>query len=300
MSETVLHDLNDMAVFAAVAEAGSLTLAAERCGLPKSNVSRRLARLEQRLGIRLLERNTRNLRLTEAGAIYLRHCRHMVQAAAEADQCMAHQLEVPRGILRITAPVTLGQQLVAGLLPDYLQQYPQVRVELILADRVFDLRNDAVDVAIQTGPLPDSTLVAQRLGEYTLHVYAARAYLEQHGRPDHPRALAHHRCLAMGNMITPNVWGLHNGVQQQDIRIVPCATVNDFTSLQLLVAQGVGIALLPDFFCTRTPGSDKRLVRILPDWAALPTTLYAVYPSQLGVTPKVKALVVLLQAALHP
>ena len=299
MSETILRDLNDMAVFVAVAELGSLSRAADKFDLPKSNVSRRLARLEERLGISLLERNTRSLRLTEAGAIYLRHCRRMVQAAEEADQCMDHQLEVPRGILRITAPVTLGQQLVAGLLPEYLQQYPQVQVELILSDRVFDLRNDAVDVAVQTGPLPDSTLVAQRVGQYTLHLYASRSYLDSAGEPDNPAVLVQHPCLAMGNMITPNVWVLHKGSQQQEVRIAPLATVNDFTSLQLLVVKGIGIALLPDYFCSKPTHRDESLVRVLPEWSLTPIPLYAVYPSQLGVTPKVKAFVARLRMALQ-
>ena len=300
MNETTLRDLNDMAIFVAIADAGSLTLAASRTGLPKSNVSRRLMRLEQRLGTRLMERNTRSLRLTAAGALYLRHCRRMVQAAEEADRCMDYQLEVPRGILRISAPVTLGQQLITGLLPAYLARYAQVQVELILSERPFDLRNEAIDVAVQTGPLPDSTLVAQRVGQYTLHLYAARGYLQQHGTPEQPEALLQHRCLALGNMITPNVWVLQQAARQQEIRINPVASVNDFTALQLLVASGSGIALLPDYFCTRPIGNDARLVRILPHWASPPTPLYAVYPSQLGVTPKVKAFVGLLREALNP
>lgn len=299
MSETIVRDLNDMAVFVAVAEMGSLTRAADYLDMPKSNISRRLARLEERLSLRLLERNTRSLRLTEAGTLYLRHCQRMVQAAEEADQCMDYELEIPRGIIRITAPVTLGQQLVASLLPRYLQENPQMRAELMLSNQPVDLRHEAIDLAVQAGPLPDSSLMAQRIGQCTLHLYASHAYIQAFGEPQHPVELAQHRCLTMGTMTSPDQWLLFNKQEQAEVRVVPLVTVNDFMSLQLLVKQGTGIGLLPDYFCTKQAQNDTSLKRILGEWALAPTQLYAVYPSPTSLTPKTKVFVELLKQALH-
>ena len=188
-----MDQLKRMAVFAEVVAAGSLSGAARQLGMTPSAVSQHLRQLEDALGLALLHRSTRKLTLTEAGARYVEGCTAMVAAARAADHALARHRDEPEGELRITAPIGMGGLLAQALLP--LRNHPRLRISLLLDDAVVDLIEERVDIALRTGSLPDSSLVARRLGQMAAQICAAPAYLAERGWPQHPRDLAQHAWL---------------------------------------------------------------------------------------------------------
>ncbi|MBT6118686.1 MAG: LysR family transcriptional regulator, partial [Rhodospirillaceae bacterium] len=191
-----MDHLAGMAVFAKVVEARSFTAAAEQLGLSKSAVSKQISRLEDRLGIRLLNRTTRRLSLTEAGAAYYERCARIVAEAEAADLAITHLQSEPRGVLQVNAPMSFGIAHVAPAIPDFLERYPELRVDMTLNDRVVDLVDEGFDVAIRIGALADSSLIARRLAESRMVAVAAPGYLQRHGAPDRPEDLERHNCLS--------------------------------------------------------------------------------------------------------
>lgn len=282
------RDLNDMAIFARIVEAGTLTAAAARLGLPKSNISRRLARLEDALNVRLLERTTRSLRLTEIGEIYFRHCQRLLEEVDHAEESIAALAEAPRGLLRVSTSITIGQHLLAPLLATFMVALPEVRLQLQLTTRRVDLIHEGFDLAIRAGELEDSSLVGRRLCQSTLSWCASPAYLKAYGKPGHPGELAGHDCLLLAE--TDGVRHVHligqNG--QERFRIEPHAIVNDFSTLRTLAIAGAGIALMPDYMIGPAVG-EQQLTRIMPNWSSPPIDIHALFPSHRGATPKVRA-----------
>jgi len=276
--------LNGMVVFANIVDHGGITAAARALKLPKSNVSRRLAQLEDRLGVRLLERTTRKIRLTEIGEIYYRHCRRIVEEVEHADLSIAHSLEVPRGTLRVSTSVTVGQHLVAPLLPGFIRAFPEVRVSLQLSNRRVDLIEEGYDLAIRIGRLEDSTLISRSLGRSELSVYGATKYLRTHSIPKRLTDLAKLDCLVMSHEETGHVWNLAGPSGIKRIKIEPRAIVNDFAVLERMVLDGLGVALLPNYVAR-----SSKLTRILPKWSVPSVELHAIYPSHRGATPKMRA-----------
>jgi LysR family transcriptional regulator AphB len=286
----MMRDLNDMALFALVVETGSFTAAAARAGLPKSTVSRRLARLEERLGVRLIERSTRRLRVTEAGEAYRAHCQRILEEADRAEQTVQALLGAPRGPLRLTASVSVGQCLLAPVLGLFLARYPDIEVHLELTNRRVDLLAEQFDLALRIGPLEDTRLVARTLGDTRLRLCASPDYLARAGVPETPADLARHATLAMRDVaLRTDRWTLigPDGISRPSLR--PRAVVNDFMILHQLALAGQGIVCLPTF----VGGEDLaagRLVPVLPAWTGPGKPLSAVYPSARGATPKLRAL----------
>ncbi len=282
------RDLNDMAIFARIVEAGTLTAAAARLGLPKSNISRRLARLEDALNVRLLERTTRSLRLTEIGEIYFRHCQRLLEEADHAEESIATLAEAPRGLLRVSTSITIGQHLLAPLLAAFMVAFPEVRLQLQLTTRRVDLVHEGFDLAIRAGELEDSSLVGRRLCQSTLSWFASPAYLKAYGKPGHPGELTGHDCLLLAE--ADGVRNVHliglNG--QERFKIEPHAIVNDFSTLRTLAIAGAGIALIPDYMIGPAVG-EQQLTRIMPNWSSPPIDIHALFPSHRGATPKVRA-----------
>lgn len=188
--------LQDMALFALVAECGSFTAAAQRVGLPKSSVSQRISQLEQTLGLRLLNRTTRQLNLTFAGERYLEHCQAMMSAAERADLALQRLRDNPSGRLRISTPAGLGATTVARLAADFQRQYPDVSLEVSVSDAMVDLVQEGFDAALRTGKPQDSSLIGRRLGYAPRYLLAAPSYLAQHPPIEHPQQLQQHRCIA--------------------------------------------------------------------------------------------------------
>lgn len=292
-------NLNDMLIFSQVANTGGISSAAEQLEMPKSRVSRRMAALETELGIRLLERNTRSVRLTEAGGIFLQHCQRVAEEASSAIESINHLTETPRGHLRVSASVTIGQHLLARHIPEFTDRYPQVDVELQLNNRRVDLIAEGFDVAIRVGALDDSTLVSRLLGHGHAQLYASPIYLEKHGSPVRVSSLKNHALLCR----TPS--DKHNkitligpGNRQADTEFTSVVKTNDLTTLRQIACNGGGIALLPGYLadaCT----SENTLIEVLPNWHTESFNVYALYPSHRSITLKVRVWIDFLRSKLR-
>lgn len=283
-----MSDIDQIEVFTAVAKSGSFTQAARDLKLPKSSVSRKVALLEERLGVALIRRTTRKLQLTDVGTKYFHTCSRILTELADAEASAKSAQETPRGTFRITAPVELGSDLLENVLQRYLKAYPEVQVDLLLTDRVVNLMEENVDVAIRAGHLADSTLIAKKIGDGEFQLFASAAYLKRAGAPHHPKDLARHSCLVFSGHSEGSEWELVSGKSRLTIAVPNRVTASNLSVLASLAARSVGIALLPTFVAKQGAYADK-LVRVLPDWSSGSEPFYLVYPAQRFVAPKLKA-----------
>ncbi|GHG84048.1 LysR family transcriptional regulator [Comamonas sp. JC664] len=281
-------DLNELVIFARVVQAGSFTAAAQGLRMPKSTVSRKVSELETRVGAQLLQRTTRKLRLTDVGRTYYEHCARIVAEAEQAELAVTRMQAAPHGLLRVTTPLTFS--FIGPLLARFLEQYPEVQLELVCSDRTVDLMAEGFDVAVRAGRLADSSLMARRLGSVERVVIASPDYLKARGTPKTPKDLEKHDCLLFGNGLENNVWTLFSGNRSVDIKVPARLVVNEPDMVYAVARAGAGIALLPNlhFSSELTSG---RLQRILPDWHSSETPVNAVYPSTRHHSPKVMAFV---------
>lgn len=272
----MFKQLQDMALFALVAEMGSFTAAARKAGLPKSSVSQRVSQLEQQVGIRLLNRTTRKLNLTFAGEHYLVHCREMLAASERAEYAIQRLRDNPSGRLRITCPAGIGATLLAHLNADFQRRYPDVSLEVSISDDLLDLVESGFDVALRTGKPQDSSLIGRMIGHCPRYMLASPDYLARCEPLEHPRQLVEHRCIT--HKAWPE-WLLRR--ESEDYCHLPD---NTHISDNLVYAQesaiaGAGITLLPAFLL-----EDKRengaLVQVLPDWNVEGNELWLAYPSR--------------------
>ncbi|MGR4069704.1 LysR substrate-binding domain-containing protein [Billgrantia sp. C5P2] len=290
----MLQDLNDALIFAKVVEQGSFSAAAKQLRLGKTTVSRKVQDLERRLGARLLHRTTRNLSLTEAGAIYFDYCNRIVRDLSEAEKAVHHLEESPRGWLRVTAPFTMCTEFTSVLIRDFRQLHPQVRIELVLSNERLDLVANQIDVALRVGPLPDSSLVARPLARFRSFVYASETYLARHGEPRTPSDLASHAVLAkaMDQRGQRYVWQLRNSASQEtvEVEVDPVAIANDPFALRGMLEDGQGIMLANEFVvCLSAEATRPR--RILEGWEGPEVEMNAVFPGGSLVSPKVRTFV---------
>jgi DNA-binding transcriptional LysR family regulator len=288
-------DLNAVRVFAQVVEAKTFRGAARALGIPKSTVSVRIARLEDQLGERLLERTTRRLRLTEAGFAYHRRALAALETLRDAEQALSDQRLHPSGRLCVSATYEGGQFLFAPLFAEYARRYPAVKLSVVLADRRVDLIEEGIDVALRSGALPDSGLVARRLRiPGSMRYYASPAYLAARGTPRRPRDLASHDCLIMTGQSEPRVWKFSVGKKVVAVTVRPSAEANSFVVAGELAKAGLGIARLPAYVATKVFGHDA-LRPVLDAFVPESTgALHAVYPSARHLSPKVRAFLELL------
>lgn len=290
-------DFNEAAVFVKVVQAGGFSAAARQLGLPTSTVSTRVSRLERRLGITLLQRTTRRLHLTEAGTAYYHHASmglgHMLEAEAAVDEAR----QQPQGRLKVTAPADLGDVLLAGLIERTQREYPALEVELLLTDRYLDLVAEGVDVAVRTGDLRDSSLIAKSLGTIHWAMFASPDYLKQAAPLEEPQDLHAHRCLQFTPM-GRDAWDLSNGRNTVTIPLAGRIMANSIGVVKTMVAGGQGVALLPDFIC-KTEQAAGDLVRVLSDWQGRADPVHLVYPRQRFMPPKLRAFIDLAQAELR-
>jgi DNA-binding transcriptional LysR family regulator len=292
-------DLNEIVVFAKVVETRSFTAAAQQLGLPKSTVSRKVAQLEERLGVRLLQRTTRKLSLTEIGQTYFERCQRIVSDIMAAEQVVTDMQSTPRGLLRVTAPVDLGAFVLGGVVSEFLTEYNDIHVELGLTDRVVDLVDEGIDLGIRFGPLQESTLIARKLTTVDMRLCASPAYLARRGMPAHPDDLDVHDIIAFVPIPRLATWILH-GPDGTTAELTPSArfTCNNLMAIRDAVHAGAGIGQLPEYVCGEC---NDGFVHVLPDWRAEPAELYAVYPSTRNTSPKLRAFVEFLALKLaHP
>ncbi|AHG21104.1 LysR family transcriptional regulator [Chania multitudinisentens RB-25] len=272
----MFKQLQDMALFALVAECGSFTAAAHRAGLPKSSVSHRVSQLEQALGLRLLNRTTRQLNLTFAGERYLEHCREMLSAAERAELVLQRLRDNPSGRLRISTPAGLGATLLPRLAADFQRQYPDVSLEVSVSDVMVDMVQEGFDAALRTGRPQDSSLIGRRLGHSPRYLLAAAEYLAQYPPLVHPQQLQQHRCIA--HRAWP-AWVLRRGEEYYRWQLPMLHSTDNLLYARECAISGAGITLLPAFL-SREVVAQKQLVEVLPEWQAEGNELYLVYPSR--------------------
>ncbi|RJG13815.1 LysR family transcriptional regulator [Pseudomonas cavernicola] len=284
--------LDDALIFTRVVECHSFTQAALGLGMQKSTVSRRIALLEERLGVRLLNRTTRKLRLTEVGQAYYERCRQIMLDFAEAEQAVMQLQQEPSGLLRITAPIEFGQLLLGRVLGAFMRQYPQITAEAEITSRHVDPVEEGVDIAILLGQPQDSTLIARKLFASSRRLCASPAYLAAHGVPVTAEQLATHRAILLPQD-SPRYWPLLG-------ESIPCQRVlscNNITFAREAALAGAGIAGLPVMISEAMVQSGQ-LIELLPG-ARLPISeLYAVYPSRRFQAMKVKAFLDFLMRSL--
>jgi DNA-binding transcriptional LysR family regulator len=289
----VSRDLNESLIFVKVAEKGSFVAAAKALGMPKTTVSRKLQDLEQRLGTVLLNRTTRKIALTEAGALYFEHCSRVARDLDEAEAAVIQLQGAPRGWLRVTAPYALALNALSPLLPEFMERYPDVRVELVISNDVLDLFSNEIDLALRVGALPDSGLAARRLATFNSCVYASPAYLERHGEPLVPADLENHRTVVGSHARRgPGrfVWSLRSASEAVEQTVAPVLVVNDPVVLRSAADAGLGICQLPEGFVLPYVALG-RLRRVLAAWSGASVELNAVFQRGRAVTPKVRVFV---------
>jgi DNA-binding transcriptional LysR family regulator len=285
-----MQDLNDMLYFAEVAEAGGFSAAARRLGIPKTKLSRRVAELESRLGVRLLHRTTRRLSLTAVGEVYLRHCVSMREAAQAAAQAVEQVHTEPRGTVRVACPVTLAQATVGPIMAKFLARYPQVKVDMRVSNRAVDLVEEGFDVALRVRATTEDSgsLVVKLLGPSGAYLVASAAQLDRQGHPKTPHDLASIDSVAMSSIDGKTTVALQGpGGVTFTLVHTPRYVVDDLLTLKFAVVQGAGMGLLPDYMC-HSELADGRLVMVLPGWAPKPGVFHAVYPTRRGMVPAVR------------
>ena len=283
------HDLKDMMVFLAVVETGSFTLAADRLGIPKANVSRKVSRLEQQLDITLLERSTRSQHLTEAGKRYLIHCKRVHEELDLATACLSELLHSYKGNLKVGASIATGQQILKPALAEFMHQYPELNVQLNLTNRRIDFIEEGFDVVIRIGQLSDSLLIAKKLGTVTRRLFASPSYIAKHGKPKTAEQLNEHQLLIM-NLINNDLKLKLVSTEGDDyiLNCKPRLLVDDFSVLKQSIVDGLGIAVLPEYIGREEVVTGK-LIKIIPDWGMTDLDVYALYPRNRAKIPKVKA-----------
>ncbi len=289
--------LAELGVFAAVADAQGFSAAARRLDVSKAMVSTAISRLEARLGVRLFQRTTRRLSLTEAGTAALEPARRALAAAQEAEEAATRQRATPRGTLRLSAPMSFGLLHVAPALSAFAARYPDVRVDLVLDDRFADLVQGGFDLAVRIGTLPDSTLVAQRISRNRNVLVASRRHLERAGTPRTAKDLERHAVLVYSVTPTANAWTLRSGKKQQTVHVAGPLQANNSLALKEAALQGLGIARLPLFVAAAELAS-KKLVRVLPDWELPEQGIFCVTTSREHQPRKTRAFIEFLRERL--
>lgn len=262
-----MADLNSLVIFAKVVEAKGFSEAARRLKMPISTVSRRVAELEDQLSVRLLERSTRNLRLTDVGAEVLEHAQRSAELSEAVDNLVSNQLSTVAGVLRLSAPPSISDTLLAPLLGTFQASYPNVRVQVFVTDRFVDLIAEGIDLVFRLGALRDSSLVARKILTFRHQLVASPAYLERVKAPRSPRDLLDHKLLAFSHWRPDNSWTFwhQNGKGQETLSFEPYLSMNDYTGLATALLAGVGIGDLPPVVQPDLI-RDGRLVEVMPEW----------------------------------
>lgn len=282
-------DLDGIAIFVKVLQAGSFSQAAKLLGMPNSTVSAKVSALEKRLGVTLLQRTTRKLRATQAGEVYFqRSVRALEELQAAENELETGRVE-PKGLLRLTAPVEIGHSLLPALVHAFLKKHPRTEVELIVTNRVLDLIVDGIDLAFRAGPLKDSSLIAKRFDLGYFGLWASPDYLTKHAAPRNPKELALHNCLRFSRFKNEG-FHLNNGRENVNVPVSGTSIADDFETLRSLAILGEGIAFLPSFLCSEETKQDK-LTRVLPQWRGDKVSMSLVYPAQRFVPTKVRAFI---------
>ncbi|WFF42013.1 LysR family transcriptional regulator [Salinicola endophyticus] len=293
-----MNNLPGLLAFVRTADLGSFVAAAPRLGISPSAVGKAVTRLENELGVRLLQRSTRSLRLTEEGRVFYERCRSILDELDDARDALLKTRETPRGRVRLSAPV-IAYHLLLPILPALLARYPELELDLDFTDRIVNLIDEGVDIAIRSGELPDSRLKMRRLRPFQLLLCASPAYLERHGVPRCPRDLIEHVGIGFRypNSGRLQAWPLVVPPDEPDLHVRHSLTCNNMEALQGAVLRGLGIGCLPDFLAAEALGQ-QRLVPLLMDHLDAPGQFNLIWPSNRHLSPKVRVVVDFLVAHL--
>ncbi|MFW7340929.1 LysR family transcriptional regulator [Pollutimonas sp. H1-120] len=272
--------LDDIALFVEVAKSRSFTRAAESLDMPASTLSRRISALERYIGVRLLNRSTRKVELTEAGAVYFERCQHVIAEARIAHEELDEMAQRPKGRLRISMPVSFALLSMPLIMRDFAQEYPEIECEYDLGIKHIDLLAEPFDIVIRIGHQPDSGVVSRRLGYVTLGLYAAPGYLARKGTPIVPLDLARHECLRTSAGRAESVWELRSQTRVEKITVKGRMAMNNVAMLMRMAGLGMGIVPLTAHNLTWNT-EEEALQRVLPDWEFDPIPLMALFPSRL-------------------
>lgn len=287
--------LNDIEVFVKVVECGSFTEAAERLEVSKSVVSKYVTRLETSLNARLLNRTTRRLSLTEVGRAFYERSAQSLREIDDAVQDVSRMAGNPTGLLKLNTPMSFGILHVAPHLPEFMQRYPDITVEMTLDDRKVDIIEPAFDVSIRIADLPDASFVARRLGPCRHHIVASADYIDREGRPLVPSDLARHNVLTYQHQASRAEWHFQSKEPARQGKVSSVSVggrlqVNNSLALREMVLGGLGVARMPSFAVASDIRSG-RLIRLLPGYSTLELSIYAIYPERRHLSPKARVFV---------
>jgi DNA-binding transcriptional LysR family regulator len=294
-------DLNDFYYFVQVIDRGGFTAAARGLGVPKSTLSHRVRQLENSLGVRLINRTSRQFSTTNVGQEFYRHAASMLERAEAAENAIRHRLAEPSGTVRFTVSVPAAQFAMSRILPDFINRFPKINLVQYATDDYVDIVAENYDLAIRahSEPLPDSTLVRRKLAPAPWYLFASPSYLDRAGTPRSPQELPRHSTLCMmRGGVTPQWQMRHQRRRDVPVAVEPRLCGNDMVTLKRSACAGLGIIALPGYVC-RAEMQSGELTRVLPDWVAGDSTLTALIPFRRGMLPSVRAFVDFISAEFH-
>jgi DNA-binding transcriptional LysR family regulator len=294
-----MDKLTALRVFQSIVREGSFVAAAKRVGLSPAAISKNIAELESELGLRLFNRTTRRLSLTEAGEVYADRTRRILDELEDADRMLEHMAGEVSGRLRVGAPVTLGLMILSPVLPLFLSQHPGLTLDLHLDERRVDIIGEGFDVVLRGGPaVEDSRLIAKRIATLDYTICATPEYLERKGWPRRPEEMAGHEFVQFSVPDAFQPWTCELGSERIVVPVSPRYAVNSSLAVRDALNAGLGLGRIPEFY-VRNDLKKGRLVEVLPGWSIGSFDLFALYPSRRHVAPKVSAFVTLLQSTLR-
>lgn len=294
-----MSHISSMAIFVRVVDVGTFSGAARDLGVSKSHVSKQISQLEDRLGVRLLQRTTRSLTLTEVGRAYHERASQILADIEEAELAITQLHTAPRGTLRLSVPMSFGMSHIAPLLAEFMQRYPKLHVDVSLTDRRIDLIDEGFDLAVRIGTLGDSSLIARKLAPSGLTVCASPDYLKHHPPLDHPDDLRQHQCLLYAYQTTGMTWPFTGPNGPFSVRVDGRLKANNGDLLREATLAGVGVGLMPDFM-VHGDLKNGRLVALLTDWRPRQSAIWAIYPHNRHLSTKVRLFVDFLSEAFSP
>lgn len=292
-------ELSALHAFVKVVQVGSFTRAAEILGTRKTHLSRVITQLEKQLGVRLMERTTRSLSLTEIGREFFERAVGILASVEDAEHAVQKSQGEPRGVLKLTCGVEFGMLAASAWISRYLQRYPQVRIDADFTGRLVDIVHEGFDLAIRVGPLADSMLVARKLGELKYGLFASPSYVSRRGVPMHPNDLEMHDTLAFAGGSHQATWSLALGSQVERVNLAPRLKANNVFAVRDATLAGLGIAHLPRLVADPEVRSG-RLLALLGEWSLPAVPVHALFASSRYLTPKVRAFIDLAAEAMAP
>ncbi|OAJ60118.1 LysR family transcriptional regulator [Paraburkholderia ginsengiterrae] len=283
-----MNRLESMSILVAVVDSGSLSAAARRLGMPLATVSRKVGDLESHLKTRLLHRTTRQLSLTDAGSSYVAACRRILEEIGEAERAATGEYAAPKGELVVTAPVVFGRLHVVPVIAEFLAHYPEIDISLVLTDRVVHLMDEHTDIAVRIGELPDSTLMATRVGTVRRVVCASQEYLATHGDPTNPRDLAGHECISFEVLESVRAWVFGSGKSELSVPVHSRLTVN--TAEAAIAAASLGVGLVRVLSYQVADAIRDNILRVVLDtFESAPLPINLVHKGQAPLPLKLRA-----------